>query len=355
MLAKEIFNLGGRSTPRGLAIFAFDAALYLAITAAIVRVDSLWLKLALGVAGGFAIGFLFLLGHDACHQSLTPRKRLNHVLGRLAFLPSLHPFSLWDLGHNRVHHRFTNLREKDYVWAPLTLEEYERASRWQRLVYRFYRTPIGCLCYFLVDIWWRRMFAYELTVKSRTWTYQLDRALVAVFIVAQVAGIWTLDRWFHPGAATGAGHTVILFGSALVLPFLVWNALASFLIYLHHTHPTVRWYREKSDWARASVQLESTVHTVFPGPINWLLHRIMEHTAHHVNPAIPCYHLKKAQDYIVRHHPDQVVVERWSLRKFLDSVRRCKLYDFDRGVWTDYEGRVTSVSAAAPAETAASA
>ena len=64
------------------------------------------------------IARLFVIGHDACHGSYTPSKVLNGWIGRIAFLPSLTPFSLWDVGHNLAHHGFTNLKGRDYVWTP---------------------------------------------------------------------------------------------------------------------------------------------------------------------------------------------------------------------------------------------
>ncbi len=43
------------------------------------------------------------------HNSLTPHRRLNKWLGRIAFLPSLTAYSVWDVGHNMVQHGGTNL------------------------------------------------------------------------------------------------------------------------------------------------------------------------------------------------------------------------------------------------------
>lgn len=45
---------------------------------------------------GMLVIALFVIGHDACHQSYTCSRFLNHVIGRVAFLPALHSFSLWD-------------------------------------------------------------------------------------------------------------------------------------------------------------------------------------------------------------------------------------------------------------------
>ena len=37
---------------------------------------------------------------------------------------------------------------------------------------------------------------------------------------------------------------------------------------------------------------------------------------------------------------DGVDARAYRLRDYLRATRRCKLYDFERGAWTDYRGRV---------------
>ncbi len=77
------------------------------------------LKVLLGILLGIGISALFVIGHDACHDSLTPSHRLNQILGRLCFLPTLHPYVCWELGHDRFHHGSTNLKGVDYVYTSL--------------------------------------------------------------------------------------------------------------------------------------------------------------------------------------------------------------------------------------------
>src|SRR5204863_9541889 len=107
-----------KSVPLALAIFAGDVVLYTASTClAITGREALlaWLFVTLA---GLGIAMLFVVGHDACHGSFTPSRRLNGWIGRLAFLPSLTPFAGWEIGHNQTHHVYTNLKGRDYVWAP---------------------------------------------------------------------------------------------------------------------------------------------------------------------------------------------------------------------------------------------
>ncbi|MDP1565576.1 MAG: fatty acid desaturase, partial [Polaromonas sp.] len=119
-----LLPLGQRSSWRALALLALDCSLLALLIAGVILFDSLWAMAACGLAAGFVIGRLFVIGHDGCHQSLTPSRPLNRWLARIAFLPSLTAYSLWDVGHNVVHHGFTNLKGVDFVWAPLTQQEF---------------------------------------------------------------------------------------------------------------------------------------------------------------------------------------------------------------------------------------
>src|SRR4051812_42871425 len=84
-----------RSTPLAIALVVLDFCLFGLALAATIAVGNVLAKVVLGMLTGFIIGRLFILGHDACHQSFTANRRLNTWLGRLVFMPSLTPYSLW--------------------------------------------------------------------------------------------------------------------------------------------------------------------------------------------------------------------------------------------------------------------
>jgi acyl-lipid omega-6 desaturase (Delta-12 desaturase) len=193
-------------------------------------------SLALTVPCGMAIGMLFIIGHDACHNAFTASTRLNQLIGRLAFLPALHAFSLWDLAHNRTHHRFNNIRGVDYVWEPMTPEAYHGAAWPRRLVYRVCRTPGGVGLYYLIHIWAPRLLVpLPGFIDRMRPAYALDSALVLTFLLLQLWGVAALGNMFDKGPWES-----VLVGVAV--PFLAWSGFMSFVIYLHHTHPTVKWY-----------------------------------------------------------------------------------------------------------------
>jgi omega-6 fatty acid desaturase (delta-12 desaturase) len=326
-----------RSTVRALGLLAFDLCLFAALVAGTVLCNAWWLKLVCALAGGFVIGRLFIIGHDACHQSLTPHRRLNRWLGRIAFLPSLTAYSLWDMGHNVVHHGFTNLKGVDFVWAPATAQEYAAMGPVRRLRERIYRSGWGPGLYYMVEIWWdKMMFPRQAAMgNSHRPVFTRDCLLVSGFALAWIAAL--------VAAALATQQSIwltLLLGFAV--PVLFWFHMMGFVIYGHHTHVRVRWHDDKAAWQRAQPFVSTTVHLTFPLRIGALLHHIMEHTAHHVDMSIPLYKLKDAQARLEELLPSRIIVQRFSWRWYFETARACKLYDFSRQCWTDFEGRATA-------------
>ena len=237
----ELHVLHARSAVLGASLVTCDLVGYVVSLVMIARAST-WPAQALFAACGIVfVGRLFMLGHDACHQSLTPDLRLNRFLGTLAFLPSLHAYSLWDLGHNRIHHRYTNQRGLDYVWEPLDPEEYTRLPALKRWRYRAFRTPPGHLAYYGAEIWWRKMFfprASEIGGYRREYIW--DHVVVGAWALLGPALLIALRRyWFGPDLPWSDLAGTLIWG--WVTPIAGFNVGMSAVIYLHHTHPSVVW------------------------------------------------------------------------------------------------------------------
>jgi acyl-lipid omega-6 desaturase (Delta-12 desaturase) len=325
-----------RSTLLALGLLSADLALFAAGQWLVTSAAAVGWQLAGAVLTTLAIVRLFIIGHDACHGSLTDHAALNKLLGRIAFLPSLTPFSLWRVGHNVVHHGFNNLKGRDFVWQPLDPAEFAALSPGRRLLERIYRSAVGPLPYYLVEIWWRRLyFPGRAHAPGRRAEFFWDATLVSVFAAGWCA--WLIAA----SASGGGGRAAVAPIVGFLLPFLVWNWTVGFVVYLHHTHPEVVWYADKSAWLRAQGILKGTVRYRVRPWWNWLLHNIMEHAAHHLDPRIPLYRLKAAQSALARLVPDTPVVE-LSLRTYWRSVRQCKLFDFQRRRWVGFPERAPS-------------
>ncbi|MDF1484614.1 fatty acid desaturase [Ramlibacter sp. H39-3-26] len=332
-----LIPISQRTTLRAFVLLAFDWALFIALIAGTMLLDALWARILCSLAAGFVIGRLFIIGHDACHQSLTPHRRLNKWLGRIAFLPSLTAYSLWDMGHNVVHHGFTNLKGVDFVWAPLTQTEFEQLSPVRRAFERLYRSGWGPGAYYAIEIWWKKMMFPRRAQMGSTYrpVFTKDCALVTGFAALWIAAIVAVAL----AAGTSVWLTLLL---GFAVPMLFWFNMMGFVIYGHHTHVKVQWHDERAAWQRAQPFVSTTVHLTFPLQIGALIHHIMEHTAHHVDMSIPLYKLKEAQKVLEHLLPERIIIQRFSWKWYFDTARACKLYDFTRQCWTDFKGCATS-------------
>jgi omega-6 fatty acid desaturase (delta-12 desaturase) len=341
---KSILHAFTRSSSQSMsfAVLAFDLALFVASSSLALLASSITLKLV-GTLGVTAATIrLFMIGHDACHGSYFGNARLNAIFGRIAFLPSLTAFSLWEVGHNTAHHGFNNLKGRDQVWAPLSKAEFDASPRHRRALERLYRSGFGWGAYYLVEMWWKKLFfASRKEIGSSRRKYKLDSLLVSagallwLGVVAIVAGV--TEQSF-----------ALLVLLAVLVPFLLWNATIGFVVYLHHTHPRIAWFKNRQEWQRNRAYLTATARVRFPFGIDRLMHNIMEHNAHHLNPGIPMFRLRDAQKVLEERFPD-LCDYRLDWRTYMDSVRRCKLYDFTEHAWLDFRGRVTARVALAPA------
>jgi omega-6 fatty acid desaturase (delta-12 desaturase) len=325
-----------KNTAYAIRLVVMDLLLFgLALSAAVLLAQPA-LQVLAGIVTGLVIGRLFILGHDACHQSLTPHRRLNRWLGRLVFLPSLTPYSLWDMGHNVVHHGYTNLKDFDFVWQPYSLDAYRRLPVWRRVLEQVYRSGWAPWLYYGLEIWFKRMyFPSKKLMPTRRGIFTADCLLVTGVAMAWVTAL------VYAAYTTGQSPWWLL-SVAFLLPLLVWNALIGFVVYVHHTHTRVAWYAQKKDWSAASPFVSTTVHLTFGAGIGNALHHIMEHTAHHVDMSVPLYRLKQAQALLEAKLPGHIVIQPFSWAWYFETARRCKLYDFEQQCWTDFAGQRTS-------------
>jgi omega-6 fatty acid desaturase (delta-12 desaturase) len=332
----------GRSTWQAIAIFVPIAALY-GITLIATVLAPYWpLRIAAAAANAVALSILFVLGHDACHGAFTPHRWLNAVLGRLALLPSWHPYAGWRHAHNHVHHAWTNLRPKDYAWAPLSKDEYDRLSPLAQWRVRFYRSAFGFGCYYFWEVYVKRTIfpSRSFWGNGRRAVLYADLALVAAFLFVQAALLLYLANWSGANQSPLAILAILAVGQWL--PFAIWNWLIGFLTFLHHTHPRVPWFNDKAEWSFFAGQIQGSTHVIFPWGINWMIQRIMEHTAHHADPQVPLYRLAEAQRSLEQAYLSDIVVHAFSFRSLRATTGACQLYNFEHHHWLSYSGERTS-------------
>lgn len=326
-----------------IGVFVFGVSLVLMDSA-------LWVKLIGTTLITAGIVRLFLIGHDACHGAYFKNSTLNSIFGRIAFLPSMTPYSLWDVGHNVAHHGFNNLKGRDQVWAPFSKEEFDALPGYRKTLERVYRSGFGWGLYYFLELWWKKMyFATKRQIGATRAKYHWDSALVTAAMTAWVAVVAVVAN------QTDQNFWLLLVLAVLV-PFALWNVIMGFVVFVHHTHPAIAWFQKRQEWQRCRAYVTSTAHVRFPFGLDRLMHNIMEHNAHHLNPRIPMFALRRAQAALNVAFRDQYQNYQMNWVSYVECVRKCKLYDYANHAWLDFRGQVTSrVEVMAPAPVAAAA
>jgi omega-6 fatty acid desaturase (delta-12 desaturase) len=314
-----------RSWVRTFGSYVWDLALYLAAMVGVFASHALWAKLLFGILAGCAVAFMFVWAHDAAHGALFKSEHVAELFGTIFMLPSLNVYRLWCHGHNRVHHGFTSFTPIDWIWRPMTPQEYAASSRGRRFIYRLERSPYACALHYLLRVWWPGMVRFRPDPKSR------DRAMV------------TLDKWMTLAFAIALSVVAYWFAggifgvlAAVVLPFIVFNYFIALFVYLHHTHPDVPYFDHRPEWSNTIGQVYCSIVVRCSRPSEALIHNIMIHVPHHVEPRIPFYRLKRAYADLQREYGEFIHEYRfrWSTVRMIFS--RCKLYDFDKQVWYSF-------------------
>jgi omega-6 fatty acid desaturase (delta-12 desaturase) len=316
-------------TWRGLWIFGRDAAMYLGLLVALCLVPW-WAQLALEIPMALVVSGLFIVGHDAAHQSLFKSKRLNSWIGHISMLPSWHVYEGWVLGHNRVHHAFTVREGYDFVWQPATPESWAKTGPWRRLVHRFEWSWMGAGLYYLHEVWMKKMIIGAPPARWRSATRR-DRFIVLGFVTAMVG----LFAGIAMAQGRGLWGITWLVLATVVIPFLTFNYVIGSFVHVHHVDPELRWYR-KDEWDKFRAQMQGTTVLRAPKWLNFFIHWIMVHVPHHVDMRIPMYRLEAATTAIKEAFPGVIIDRKLRFRDFVRNSRACKIYDYDQGRWLRY-------------------
>ncbi len=322
-----------RPTWRGLVLFARDLLIYGLAVWGLLSTENIVLLVPLWLMAGVAVAGLFVIGHDAAHEALFDQKWLNALVARVAMLPSLHAVEVWVFGHNRVHHGHTLREGMDFVWHPLTTEQWSELGPLARLRHRIEWGPAGAGFYYTGRIWWSKMVRFK---PPNRWKGPMrrDKAIVYLFALGVLAVLMITG---------GAGAGLWAWTKVVVIPFLLFCQAIGWVVYVQHIAPDIRWWPRR-EWNRFHGQVEGT--TVLTGPPGWefFFHWIMVHVPHHVDMRIPAYHLRDAADAIGEAFPDNVVERSISARDYVRTTKRCKLHDFGTGTWLDYSDAVAAES-----------
>ncbi|VEF49099.1 fatty acid desaturase [Bacillus freudenreichii] len=267
---------------------------------------SIWLTLGLAlVAAGFVVR-TFIIFHDCTHGSFFKNKKANDLLGTVTGVMTLFPYEKWKREHAIHHASSSNLDKRGVgdIWV-MTIEEYNQASKWQRLGYKFYRNP---LVMFGLGPLYLILITNRLNRKDARKNERINTNLTNVMIVV----VYTLMI-----VAVGWQSFLIVQGSIMFVAAM----LGIWLFYIQHTFED-SYFEEESEWNYVKAAVEGSSYYKLPRILQWVTGNIGFHHVHHLAPRVPNYHLEEAHESNPPLHHATTITLKTSLESF-----KYKLYD----------------------------
>jgi omega-6 fatty acid desaturase (delta-12 desaturase) len=338
-LVNELMVFATPSTSMGLRLFVVDVIVYALGFSSVFFAHNLALRFFGSLLMGLKTTGLYTLAHDGSHNSLTQSRRLNKVLAVLGHLPCLMNQRLWVYDHVVMHHARTNGPQVD-IYRPMSLAQYRAAPAWRKLWERWVRSSSllfripSCM---IGSRWLVEKFApnpdlHPLSVRREAWP-------LTALLLCWLSVIFSLAILCNPGNLFGVGLDIFL---ALVVPMSIFHMSLGTVSYVQHTHPSIPWFALGDDSHGEFGPEALTVHVKMPKVLASLIHNGLDHSAHHVLPAIPSYHLRAAQLRLNEVLGHTAIVLPLSMRVLRDITSKCKLYDYSNHVWLDFGGRPTT-------------
>lgn len=241
---------------------------------------SYWLTLALTIpAAGFLVR-TFIIFHDCGHGSFFRSKRMNAIIGVITGLLVFTPYNRWHRDH-RIHHQTVGNLEKRGIGdvMTLTVEEYNKKSRWQRFVYRLYRHPVFLLgiAPMLLFVVLQRIPKKYMSVKEHAYVQLTNLALILIITIMIITIGWKAYLMIQ-------------------LPILyIATVHGVWLFYVQHQFRHVKW-SDATSWDYKTMALDGSSFFKLPAVLNWFTGNIGYHHIHHLSPLIPNYNLKRCHD-----------------------------------------------------------
>jgi omega-6 fatty acid desaturase (delta-12 desaturase) len=330
-----------RSNLKALTLFLSIIIGYcLCITGTFLNLG-IYINLIFSIIAGIVLAQIFIIAHETIHYSYAETKWQNELISGICFFLTLHSRILYKVIHINFHHKYINVKELDPNWNPLEKQEFDKLPWHSKLTYKLYRSSIGTLIYYVTDLWFKcYFFSIHPLINSDRKKYVLSSFAVIFAAIGQCIFFYQLGQTI----TSNRSIFEILFLSWL-FPISICFWFISFTFYMQHTNPKIPWLClekfENIDFYNVVIRSCNRMH--FPEPIESMYLDECEHTAHHLLAGIPLYNQKKAQRLFEDAHRGRTIVIKNGFLEFFKVTRICKLYDFDRNCWTDFNGIPTSI------------
>ena len=227
----------------------------------------------------------FIIFHDCGHNSYSPNKKLNYLLGSILGIFVLTPYC-WSYDHTN-HHLTSGKIDNDInhlqnETVKFTLNEYKRFTNFQKFLFKCWRNPIffHLVIPFVVFV---IIYRYDVLLdKIRNNPYKQSISLILFDMVINNVGIYFLlfnlynyDILYH-------------FLSGLSILFII----SVILFHNQHTFNTPYVVTHK-EWNKKQSGLDGSSFIQIPWYLKYFTAGIEYHHIHHMNASVPGYKIHK--------------------------------------------------------------
>jgi acyl-lipid omega-6 desaturase (Delta-12 desaturase) len=228
------------------------------------------------IIGSLTLIRMFILYHDYMHGAILTNSPIIGSFLKLYGTLVLSPPYIWKHSHDD-HHK-NNARKYGPTlgtFPTMTIEDYAKATRWERLHYAMSRHPLTFLLgYIAVFAWEMCLHAFLIDPKKH---FDGALAIVVHIALAITLGFVSLQALFL----------------GMLLPMAIITCVGSYLFYAQHNFPgMVR--RDGEEWDHVHAALHSSSFMRMGPIMNWFTGNIGYHHVHHLNAKIPFYRLPEA-------------------------------------------------------------
>ncbi|MCE7981055.1 MAG: fatty acid desaturase [Caldilinea sp. CFX5] len=238
-----------------------------------------WLTLLLALpTAGFLVR-IFIIQHDCGHGSFFKARQANDSTGMISGILTMVPYRYWRKSHAIHHAHHAELEERGIgdIWT-MTVEEYQAASWWTRLVYRGFRNPFFL---FLIAPTINFVILSRLTLGApESWRHG-EKASVWWTNLA-LAGLWA-----GMSAFVGVGNFLLVHAPIIIIA----SSIGTWLFYVQHQFERTYW-EHTPEWDFTLAAMQGSSYLKLPRILQWFTGNIGFHHIHHLSPRIPNYNLE---------------------------------------------------------------
>jgi omega-6 fatty acid desaturase (delta-12 desaturase) len=231
----------------------------------------------------------FMIFHDCGHNSYTPNKTFNYIIGLLVSGFVSHPF-FWNYNHN-THHNVNGNIENEFKYKFNetifhTMEQYKSFSNIKKCLYKIFKTP---LFFFTIPIYLKILISHQMKIflykpydcKTHRMYLVIEQVISTSMFIMILYMCNLYDILFHFLMSVCIGSTITIL-----------------IVHNEHTY-NPSYVVGNNVWTYKDSGLLGSSFILIPRMLKYFFHGIEYHHIHHMNAKIPGYNLQKYHEEVV--------------------------------------------------------